>query len=377
MRQLRNPQSAIRNCIVVIGGPTGTGKTDVAFALAKKAGGEIISADSRQFYRELDIGTDKVPLTMRREIPHHLIDFLSLTETFNIYDFAERSFRLVKEIQGRGALPVIVGGSGLYLRALLKGIFHLPDTAKARQPSVRSDLEQQTTGDLYQELRAVDPVTAEHLHPNDRRRIRRALEVFHLTGVPMHAMQQQKNPFSLHEAGAVRYFILTRPREILYRRVEERIERMFALGWVEEVIRLKAAGLETALRAKAPIGYHEILDHLAGEYDLAAAKELIKKNTRNFAKRQLTWFRREPGEWLEILEGNEIPITRVLTQALSAPRQAVSEAGVWTRSGHGSHDVSKEGESDEGSRTPPASPGRASVPSEESRLEKGREKGHP
>ncbi len=291
--------------IIIIGGPTACGKSTIAFQIAKKINGEIISADSRQFYKEINIGTDKLPLWMREEIPHHMVDILSLREDFNIYNFSKKVFKIIKEIFQREKIPLIVGGSGLYLRSLIDGIFDIPEELKEKQKEIRELLEKRKTEQLYTELKKVDPEAAKKIHQNDRRRIRRALEVYYLIGKPISLLQKNKPRETLKDYGELFYFILSRPRDILYRKISERVEKMFKEGWIEEVKKLKEKGYEQLLREKGPIGYSEILDFLEGKLDIESTKRLIIKKTKNFARRQLTWFRKEKGIWIEVRNERE------------------------------------------------------------------------
>ena len=301
----------MRKKLVIIGGPTGVGKSAVAYNVALKIGGEIISADSMQFYRETNIGTDKVPLWMREKVPHHLIDFLSLSDDFDVYQFIRIATEKIEEIFKRGNIPLIVGGSGLYLRGLLKGIFHLPKELKEKQKEIRANLEKKETDDLYRMLKEVDPKAADVLHPNDRKRIRRALEVYYLTGKPMSILQKNiQSP--IPEDTEKSYYILTRDRDEMYNRIEQRVEKMFQQGWIEEVKNLKENGYEEYLKVKAPIGYKEILEYLDGKYGLDETKALIKKKTRNLARRQLTWFRKEEGMWIEIEGDGEKAVDEIV-----------------------------------------------------------------
>lgn len=288
--------------VLVIGGPTGIGKSAVAYEVAKKINGEIISADSRQFYREINIGTDKVPMGMRNEVPHHLIDFLSLKDDFDVYGFAKLAHEKIDEIRSRGRIPVLVGGSGLYLRSLVTGIFTVPEGNRERQQEIRRQLEERTTEALYRELLRVDPALEPRIHENDRKRIRRALEVFYQTGKKMSFWQKQKPDTVLNE-NERQYFILYRNREEMYERIEQRVDKMFEDGWVEEVEQLKKKSYSAHLREKAPIGYVEIMDYLDGMCGKDELKSLIKQKTRNFARKQLTWFLRENGTWLQLSGG--------------------------------------------------------------------------
>lgn len=286
--------------ILVIGGPTGIGKSAVAYSVAKEISGEIISADSRQFYREINIGTDKVPLWMRKGVPHHLIDFLSLKDDFDVYKFAKLAHEKTEDIRKRDKVPVVVGGSGLYLRSLVKGIFTVPDGCREKQQEIRRALEEKTTEILYRELQEIDPPLKEAIHRNDRKRIRRALEVYCLTGKPMSYWQKQKPETVFGGTCNMKYFILTRDRKEMYERIEQRVDKMFEDGWVDEVEKLREKGCVAYLRDKAPIGYMEILEYLDGKCNIEELKADIKQKTRNFAKKQLTWFRKENGIWLEL-----------------------------------------------------------------------------
>lgn len=293
----------MNNKLLVIGGPTGIGKSIVAYNIALKIKGEIVSADSMQFYKEINIGTDKIPLWMREKVPHHLIDFLSLRDEFDVYQFIKLSTKTIKEILNRGNLPIVVGGSGLYLRSLLKGIFDFPEEVKPKLKEIRNILEKESTDTLYTNLQKFDPVVAKTLHPNDRKRIRRALEVYLLTGKSITLWQKEiSSPVADMD---VTYYILTRTKNEMYNRIEQRVEQMFKNGWIEEVRNLKEQGYEQYLRLKAPIGYKEILDYLDGKYTLEELKTEIKKKTKNLAKRQLTWFKKEEGIWITLKDEGE------------------------------------------------------------------------
>ncbi|MCM8820908.1 MAG: tRNA (adenosine(37)-N6)-dimethylallyltransferase MiaA [Candidatus Omnitrophica bacterium] len=297
--------------LLVIGGPTSTGKSDIAYNVALKINGEIISADSMQFYREINVGTDKVPLWMRERVPHHLIDFLSICDDFDVYQFIKLATGEIDEILRREKIPIVVGGSGLYLRCLLKGIFYIPDGMKEKQKDIRDKLENENTEILYQTLQKVDHSTAKVLHPNDRKRIRRALEVYYLTGKQMSLLQKERSPI-IPEDIKIHYYILTRDRKEMYNRIDERVEKMFESGWIEEVRDLRKQGYEEYLRLKAPIGYKEILEYLDGKYTMDELKAMVKKRTKNLARRQLTWFRKEDGIWIEIKGDGEDAVSEIV-----------------------------------------------------------------
>jgi len=305
--------------LVIIAGPTGTGKSAVACALAAGIRGEIINADSRQFYQETSIGTAMPSREALQQVPHHLVGFLSLKNGFTAFDFRQRVEKLVPEIWGRNRTPLLVGGSGLYIRALLKGIFDLPAEMKRDQRVVRARLEMKTTPELHSELSGVDPDLCPKLHANDRVRIRRALEIWHLTDRKMSAWQTEAKPAGFLARTELHYFILSPERAVLYRNLDARTEAMFAAGWVEEVRSLCAHGFEADLREKAPIGYREIADHIAGKLAYEDLVTGVKQKMRNYAKRQLTWFRREEGTvWLQTEDETPETVARRILAAMNA-----------------------------------------------------------
>ncbi len=276
--------------VLVICGPTACGKTELALHLARKAGGEIISADAFQFYRGLDIGTAKPTRKERQEVPHHFIDCLSPEEPANAHWYARGVRVLVSEIIRRGKLPLLVGGSGLYLKAVLEGFFEMPATADIG--AARKELKGVASRELYPRLKAVDPVTASRLHPHDEYRLRRALEVYYAAGKPISALQRQSHPLPYHCLPLA----IHHHRPVLYRRIEERVDRIFTAGFVSEVEELYRR-YDFSLPAFAAIGYREIAACLRGEMSESEAREVIKRKTRNYAKRQLTWFKKEPRIW--------------------------------------------------------------------------------
>jgi len=308
--------------ICIIGGPTAVGKSAIACAVATKLRGEIVSADSRLFFRELEIGTDKPPAVIRASIPHHFIDICSITETFSVHDFAQQAHSLVSALTASGRCPVITGGSGLYLRALARGLFDLPEDARDRIPSIRRTLEERTTEDMRQQLMRIDPETAVRLHPNDRMRIRRALEVFLATGTPLSVWQKTRQN-TVGRFGRVVSLVLHRPRDILRERIRRRVHNMLAAGWVDEVKRLRDAGLSRYIREKAPIGYADILDALEGNADFQGLEERIEARTWLLARRQTAWFKRDTADWLDIKEETEETvaqhIVRLVRSAASPP----------------------------------------------------------
>jgi tRNA dimethylallyltransferase len=287
--------------VVVVVGPTASGKSDLAVRLAELFGGEVVNADSMQVYRGMDIGTAKPSAGLMRRVPHHLIGIVTPDVNFTAADFQQAARRVIAEIHARGRLPIVVGGTGLYIRALLHGLSPSPGGDVEFRAHLTGIADREGNGVLLDRLRTVDPMAAGRLHVNDRLRIIRALEVY----------QQSGQPFSAHQSGhgfaeewctALKIGIDV-PRDELYRRINLRVEQMLADGLVEEVQGLLAAGYDRNLKALRSIGYKEICAYLAGELSLSEATELIKRDTRHYAKRQLTWFKREAGIiWVEYPE---------------------------------------------------------------------------
>lgn len=277
------------DALLIILGPTGVGKTEVAIELAKRIRAEIISADSRQIYKEMDIGTAKPSSTIRQEVPHHLIDLVLPDEIFNVADFKARAGGIIKELQKKDKLPILVGGSGLYIKAVVDGLFVGPGADWKWREELKKKEKKEGVGTLHQELKRVDPNTASRLHPHDQRRIIRALEVYHLSGKPISSYQTQF-PSVLKSTVMIG---LERGRESLYRLIDTRVDRMVAEGLIEEVESLLSKGYSEDLPSLQGLGYQQIIDHLKGEYPEEEAIRLIKRDTRRFAKRQMSWFKRD------------------------------------------------------------------------------------
>ncbi len=269
-------------------GPTAVGKSAVALELAPQLTAEIVSADSMQVYRGMDIGTAKPSRAEQKEIRHHLIDVCDVGEMFDVRQFVDLATNAIKAIHKRGKTALVVGGTGLYVRALRQGLFAGP----GRDPALRAKLEMMSVATLAAELERVDPLTASKIDRKNRRRLVRALEVFYSTGKPIAEMQTQWQ--QSRDKNVAPTFCLSRAREDLVARIERRIDEQMALGWVEEVRRLLAAGLENNTTALQAAGYRELAAHLRGELTLPEAVARIKIRTRQLAKRQMTWFRREP-----------------------------------------------------------------------------------
>lgn len=281
---------------LVIVGPTGVGKTRLSLAIAERMAAEIVSADSRQVYRYMDIGTCKPSPGERSRTVHHLIDVVDPDEEYDAGTYARQARQAVMGIVGRGMVPLIVGGSGLYVRALLYGFFEPEIRDAAVRRALKARVAREGSLSLFAELERVDPQTAQRVHPHDAQRIVRALEVFEATGRRLSAWQE----FPPRPLGVKMLVLgLLRPREELYARIEARVDGMMGAGLLGEVEGLVARGYTAQLNALQTVGYREMLAHLEGEYDLAEAVRLIKRNSRRYAKRQMTWFGRDPGiRWL-------------------------------------------------------------------------------
>ncbi|HEX4147425.1 MAG TPA: tRNA (adenosine(37)-N6)-dimethylallyltransferase MiaA [Pirellulales bacterium] len=270
-------------------GPTAGGKTAVGLELARLVGAEIVSLDSMALYRGLDIGTAKPTPDQRRRVPHHLIDLVEPEDEFSVAQYCEAAAATVAEITARGRQPLFVGGTPLYLKSLLRGIFEGPPADWAWRTQIEEQAAANGPDWLHARLAEVDPRAAARLHPHDTRRLIRALEVYAKTGRPISDWQQQFDRG--RPAEECRVFVLDWPREQLYERINRRVETMFSDGLVLEVQELLQSGRRFGRTARQAVGYREVLEHLEGQRDLAATIELVQQRTRQFARRQLTWFR--------------------------------------------------------------------------------------
>lgn len=277
--------------IVVLCGPTASGKTGMACALADRFDLEIVSADSRQVYRKMDVGTAKPSGDELAEVKHHLIDVVDPDQDFSVADYVERAHVAIRDITSRGCLPLVVGGTGLYLRALTDGLAPVPPADDELRQKFRQYERKHGEGSLHRWLRSVDPIQAERIHPNNLVRIVRALEVYELSGTPLSKYQQQHG-FEEEPYRALKLY-LNLSRDDLNTRIEERVDRMIEDGLVEEVRNLLEAGYDPDIRSMKAIGYREVIACLSGEIELEEAIELIKRETRRYAKRQETWFKKE------------------------------------------------------------------------------------
>ena len=272
-------------------GPTAVGKTEIAIQLAQRLNAEIVSVDSRQIYRQMDIGTAKPTPEEQQAAPHHLIDCVDVSQPFSVADYQSLADTAIADIQNRGKQVILVGGAGLYFRAIVDGLFEGPDADTALRERLEQEAAQHGVDVLHERLRACDPASAERIHPNNLVRVIRALEVYELTGTPMSEHQQQwhqenqRYPFTA--------FCLTMPRALLYRRIGQRVDVMLANGLIAEVESLLTAGYARDSVALRSFGYKELIAYLDGECTYLEAVEQLKQNTRRFAKRQLTWFRKD------------------------------------------------------------------------------------
>ena len=320
--------------LIVIAGPTASGKTALSVSLAKAIGGEIISADSMQVYRKMNIGSAKIRPEETEGVPHHLIDILEPDQPFHIVRFKELADKAVREVLERGHIPILTGGTGFYIQAVTRDI----DFSQAEQDDgTRQELEKLAEEKgavfLHEMLEKVDPASASELHPNNVKRVIRALEFYDQTGrrISDHNEEQKlrETPYNLA------YFVLSMPREEQYRRIDQRVDQMMEEGLLDEVSGLRKAGCRRGMTSMQGLGYKEMLDYLDGFCSLDEAVRILKRDTRHFAKRQLTWFRREKDViWIsqdefgydrkKILDFmlNELRIRSILSQDIPACRDA-------------------------------------------------------
>lgn len=278
--------------LVILTGPTAVGKTELSIQLAKKINGEIISADSMQVYRTMDIGTAKIKPEEMEGVKHYLIDVLNPDEEFNVVRFQQMAKQAMEEIYAKGKVPIVVGGTGFYIQALVYDInFEENDEDTSYRQSLELLLEEKGAAFLHAMLKEVDEKAAEDIHQNNSKKVIRALEFFHQTGkkISEHNEEQRVKESPYNSA----YFVLTNEREVLYERINRRIDCMVEEGLIEEVSKLKEQGYDRSLVSMQGLGYKEIIAYLEGEITLDEAIYILKRDTRHFAKRQLTWFRRE------------------------------------------------------------------------------------
>lgn len=286
--------------LLVIVGPTGIGKTSLAVKVGRRFGGQVVSADSRQIYRGMDIGTAKPTPAEQAAVPHHLVDVVEPDATLTLAEFQELAYAAIDRIHAAGDLPMLVGGTGQWVRAVVEG-WNIPRVPP--DPALRAELEAEAaargSGALHARLAKVDPVAAQRIDPRNVRRVIRALEVYHKTGIPI-SRQQKKSPppYRILQIG------LTMPREALYRRIDERIDRMMAQGLPDEVAALRARGYGWDLPSMSGLGYRQFEGYFRGELSLEEVAALIKRDTRRFIRQQYNWFRRNDPRihWFDVSE---------------------------------------------------------------------------
>ncbi len=278
--------------LIILAGPTAVGKTALSIALAKEIGGEILSADSMQVYRHMDIGSAKITDQEMEGVPHHLINVLEPWQEFNVYIFQRMAKEALKEIYERGKVPIVVGGTGFYIQALLYDVDFSSQDAGGRVRARLEELAGEKGCDyLHRKLQAVDPDSAAIIHPNNQKRLIRALEYYELNGEPISRHNRRER--EKQAAYDFRYFVLNDTRERLYEGIERRVDVMMEAGLLDEVKALREMGCKRDMVSMQGLGYKELLAYLEEGGSLVDAVEAIKQNTRHFAKRQLTWFRRE------------------------------------------------------------------------------------
>jgi tRNA dimethylallyltransferase len=305
--------------VVAILGPTACGKSALAIAVARRFGGEIVNCDSTAVYRGFDIGTDKVSPDEQQGIPHHLIDIVEPTAIYTAAQYARDAARVIREIQGRGRLPILVGGTGFYYRALTRGLFPGPGGDQALRARLDRIAERRGTAFLHRMLQRVDPPSALRILPGDRKRMIRALEVFFLTGRPLTAhFADTESPIAGMRVLAIAVRL---PAEQIAERTAQRVEHQFERGVLDEIRRLLARGVPETARPFGGLVYRQALEHLHGVRDEAATQELIARENRHYARRQMIWFRKEPD--LEWFDGpGESAATQAAVEAWLEPRLA-------------------------------------------------------
>lgn len=289
----------LKKPLIVLTGPTAVGKTELSIILAKAINGEIISADSMQVYKSMNIGTAKISPTEMQGIPHYLIDELEPEDDFNVVKFKDLAMQSIEKIYNKGKIPIVVGGTGFYIQALLYGIdFQENDIDISYRENLEALGKEKGTHYLHEKLNEIDPQSAQSIHQNNVKKVIRALEYYHQTGnvISEHneEQKQKESPYLFS------YFVLTLDRSVLYQRINQRVDLMMEQGLIMEVKELLHRGLNKQMVSMQGIGYKEMIAYLEGELSLEESVDLLKKNTRHFAKRQLTWFRREKEvTWIE------------------------------------------------------------------------------
>ncbi|MDA3785640.1 MAG: tRNA (adenosine(37)-N6)-dimethylallyltransferase MiaA [Deltaproteobacteria bacterium] len=292
--------------ILILVGPTGVGKTDLSLGIAEKFQAEIISMDSMQIYRHMDIGTAKPTLAERCRVPHHLVDYVEPDEIYHVSRFVKDARQAIEEISSRGLLPMLVGGTGLYMRGLLEGVFALPVIPGEVREKVRHDLQRLGNAEMFQELSVCDPESAARIHPNDSQRLARGVEIFRATGIPW-SQHLRRQDTEAHGYEVVKVG-LQRERRQLYERINSRVDIMIEQGLLAEVENLLAMGFGPELGPMQSIGYRHMVQYIVGAWPWQEAVSLLARDSRRYAKRQFTWFGRDqdiewfhPDQWQKIV----------------------------------------------------------------------------
>ena len=294
--------------VVVIMGPTAIGKSRIAIEVARALGTEILTADSRQVYRGMDIGTDKPTMLERQGVPHQLIDLVDPDQHFNVGDYRHYAVSAIEKLHQQGQIPLIAGGTGLYIQTLLHGLWSGPPANWDLRKQLDIQAQEKGSAYIHQQLSRVDPMLAKHVHPNDYVKIQRGLEVYQALGIPLSEVHQrhgfQESPYHALVIG------LSMERDRLYQRIESRVELEIEKGLIQETQQLLDQGFDRDLSSMKSLGYRQMSGFIAGDYTYDEAVRILKRDTRHFAKRQITWFRRESStEWLHI--ENQEPSTHV------------------------------------------------------------------
>ncbi|NLT94687.1 MAG: tRNA (adenosine(37)-N6)-dimethylallyltransferase MiaA [Clostridia bacterium] len=279
--------------LFVLVGPTAVGKTKISIEVAKKINGEIISGDSMQVYKHLNIGTAKVKPEETQGIPHHLIDIKEPTENFSVAEFKKLAEQKIEEIAGKNKFPMLVGGTGLYINSVINNYNFSEENSTEIRKKLKETVREQGIEVLLEKLKEVDPISAEKIHPNDERRILRALEVYYSTGKPISAFHNSNNCDINNAKYKLVMVGLNLNREKLYERINLRVDQMLEEGWLSEIEHLLKQGVSPDAPALQGLGYKQLVMYLEGRLDYEKAVELVKRDTRRFAKRQLTWFKRD------------------------------------------------------------------------------------
>ncbi len=303
----------LKPAVIFIVGPTATGKTRLSVKFAKRINGEIVSADSMQVYKGMRILSQAPAAAERSAVKHHLVAVLDPSTVYNVNAFREKATEAIRSIIRRGKIPIVVGGSGLYIRALVDGLFPSPEADMGFRRKIEKFIKNNGSARAHKKLAGIDPISAAGIHQNDARRIIRALELYHTTGRTMTELKTDTK--GLKDEFNIKIFGLIRPRDDMYRLIEERVDRMFDSGIVREVkLLLKRRVSKTS---SAVLGLKEVAGLLKGEYDLETAKELLKMNTRRFAKRQLTWFKADRRiKWIDLMKTSSREALNIMTKGV-------------------------------------------------------------